>query len=192
MTAKLWEDYPEAIELDGETYALRLDFRSVLRALELTEDENWTARERAELQLGLLLEDPAQVPEGFAERLRLLGAIFSIFPRQTADEQREKHMDFVQDAGLIRSAFFRMGVDLTRENIHFFKFLELLGDVPEDTALARTIQIRAKPIPAANGHNQEEIAALLKAKQRVALEITEEERRRHFAASLKNSAVLRG
>ena len=64
--------------------------------------------------------------------------------------------------------------------------------MPEDSALMRTIDIRSKPMPKATAHNHEQIAALQKAKARVALKLTDEERMRSFAKALKNSTILRG
>jgi hypothetical protein len=93
---------------------------------------------------------------------------------------------------MIRSAFFRIGVDLTRDRMHILQFLELLADLPSDTALMRTIEIRAKPIPKPTKHNGEQIAKLQQAKARVAIRLSEEERREQFAASLKNATVMRG
>jgi hypothetical protein len=56
----------------------------------------------------------------------------------------------------------------------------------------RTIDIRQRPIPKPTKHNAEQIAALQKAKARVAIRMSEDERRARFAESLKNSTVLRG
>ena len=72
------------------------------------------------------------------------------------------------------------------------RFLELLRDLPPDTALMRTIEIRMRPVPKPDGHNAEQIAAIMKAKAAVAIKMSEEERRRSFAESLKNSSLLTG
>lgn len=93
---------------------------------------------------------------------------------------------------MIRTAFFRIGVDLLKEKIHFFQFLELLSDLPSDTALMRTVEIRQKPIPKPTKDNAEQIAALQRAKAKVAIKMSEDERRKRFIESLKNSNVLRG
>jgi hypothetical protein len=93
---------------------------------------------------------------------------------------------------MIRSAFFRIGIDLLKDKIHIIQFLELLADLPSDTALMRTVEIRQRPLPKPTKHNAEQIAALQKAKARVAIKITEEERRELFAQSLKNTTLLRG
>jgi hypothetical protein len=93
---------------------------------------------------------------------------------------------------MIRSAFFRIGVDLIRDRPHFLKFLELLSDLPSDTALMRTIQIRQAPIPQINEHNKDQVARLLEAKARCEIKLSEEERRAKFAGVLKQSSLYRG
>ena len=184
---KLYETYPEAVELDGRRIELDLDFRNVLRVLDLSSGD-WTERERTELSLCLLLKDPAQMPRTWAQQEKLLTAIFAIFPREEGETQStQRYLDFTQDAGKIRSAFYRIGIDLTKDSLHFFQFLELLADLPADTALMRTIEIRQRPIPKPNKHNGDEIAALTRAKARVAIKMSDEESRARFAASLKKS-----
>lgn len=189
---KLYEQYPERVTLpDGREYALDLDFKTVLRALDVQTEDCWTPLEKLELQCQLLLGDPSECPPGLQDRADLLSAIYALFPKPE-EEGRERYLDFEQDAAKIRSGFFRLGIDLTTARMHFFRFLELLADLPEDSALMRTIEIRQRPIPKPTKTNGEQIAALQKAKARVALKISEEERRRTFARALKNSTNLRG
>ena len=182
---RLYESYPESVRFEGREIPLDLDFRQVLRVLDLQKDKSWTELERVRLSVLLLLKDPADCPETAERQGALLSAVFALFPGPEGEDSGEKCMDFNQDAALIRSGFFRIGVDLTRERVHFFRFLELLADLPEDTALIRTINIRKKPLPKPNKHNAEEIAALQRAKARVALKLDEEERRGQFIRSLK-------
>lgn len=189
---KLYEQFPDRVTLpNGHEYRLDLDFKTVLRALDLQTEEGWTALEKEELQCRLLLADPQDCPDGVLERAQLLDAIYDLFPKPEQEGQ-ERYLDFQQDAGKIRSGFFRLGIDLTTARMHFFQFLELLADLPEDSALMRTVEIRQRPLPKPNKTNAEQIAALQKAKARVALKISDEERRRTFARALKNSTNLRG
>lgn len=184
---KLYEDYPDSVTVGGKSFALDLDFRNVLRVLDLQRDKEWTELERLKLSVMMLLQNPDDCPETVDEQAVLLAAIFNLFP--PGEDEGQKSLDFRQDAGLIRSAFWRIGIDLTRERLHFFRFLELLGDLPEDTALMRTIGIRRKPLPKPNKHNSEEIAALMKAKAKVAIQMDEDERLTRFTRSLKKLKI---
>ena len=189
----IYDPYPETIELDGKEYRLNMDFSRVLRVIDLSDDPGLTTADRIELQARLLLSDDRECPPDINAQARLVAAAMDLIPKGDNDgKTKERYIDFHQDAALIRSAFFRIGVDLTRDRLHINQFLELLGDLPSDTALMRTIDIRRKPIQKPTKYNADQIAELQKAKARVAIKLSEEERRAQFAESLKNSTVLRG
>lgn len=186
----IYDQYPEEVELDGKIYPLNLSYDRVLMAIDLQGDNSLTAQDRLETQCTLLLARRKDLPESDRTRARLLRAVLNLLPK--SEKTGEKYIDFHQDAAMIRSAFFRIGIDLLKDKIHIIQFLELLADLPSDTALMRTVEIRQRPLPKPTNHNAEQIAALQKAKDRVAIKITEEERRERFAQSLKNSTLLRG
>ena len=187
----IYDPYPDSVELDGKTYRLDLDFSNVLRVLDAQDDPTLTTADRIELQARLLLDDEKDLPRDVSERARLISATMELLPKgeKTAEP---RYIDFHQDAAMIRSAFFRIGVDLTRDRLHICQFLELLADLPTDTALMRTIDIRRRPLPKPTKDNAAQIAELQKAKARVAIKLSEDERRAQFAASLKNSGIMRG
>ena len=188
---RLYEPYPEEIELDGKTVKLDLSYDRVLRALDLQDETALTPEDKLELQCALLLAKGEEVPAEPGKQAELLLAVFELFPK-SEQESKERFIDFRQDAGMIRSAFFRIGVDLTRDRPHFIRFLELLADLPSDTALMRTIQIRQTPLPQLTEHNREQYARLVEAKARCAIKLSEEERRQKFAGKLKQSNIFRG
>lgn len=187
----IYDPYPESVELDGRTYDLDLAYDNVLRCIDISSDELLTDIDRLEVQTALLLAHPQDLPADPETQARLLAAIFDLLPK-SEKTTGEKYIDFHQDAAMIRSAFFRIGVDLQKERPHICRFLELLADFPSDTALMRTIEIRQRPLPKPTKYNADEIAALQKAKARVAIRMGEDERRERFARSLKNSTILKG
>jgi hypothetical protein len=188
---RLYEPYPEQIELDGKTIRLDLSYDRVLRALDLQDETVLTPEDKLELQCALMLAPGEEVPEGIEQQAAFLLAVFDLFPKKE-NKSKERYIDFRQDAEMIRSAFFRIGIDLIRDRPHFLKFLELLSDLPSDTALMRTVSIRQQPIPEITEHNKAQVARLLEAKQRCAIKLSEEERRKKFAAKLKNTTLLKG
>lgn len=187
----VYDPFPDYVELDGRGYWLNMAFDRVLRALDVQDMPELMPADKIELQAKLLLRDENDCPASTQDQARLVAAALDLLPK-SEHESRERYIDLHQDAAMIRSAFFRIGVDLARDHIHIQQFLELLADLPRDTALMRTVEIRAKPIPKPTKHNAEEIAALQAAKARVAIRISEEERMARFAESLRNSSVLRG
>ena len=184
----IYDPYPDRVTVDGKTYRLDLRWDNVLRAMDAQANDALSQRDRLTVMLTLLLKH--KPPKDGATCARILREIMELFPH--SDKPQTRYIDFHQDAKLIRSAFLRMGYDLSTSRMHFFQFLELLGDSPDDTALARVIDIRRRPIPEPNKHNGKMIAALMEAKSKVAIRLPEEEQRRMFAESLKQSNVLRG
>lgn len=187
----IYDAYPEEIKIDGKPYALNMSFDRVLRVFDVQDMEELTAADKLEVQCALLLSDNEPLPRSRDIQAKIVKAAMDLLPKPEK-KSNERYLDFHQDAAMIRSAFFRIGIDLTRDRPHILQFLELLADLPSDTALMRTVEIRAKPIPKATKHNAEQIARLQEAKARVAIKVSEEERRQRFADSLKNSTVMRG
>ena len=181
----IYDPYPDQIETkNGHVYRVNLAFDRVLKCLDTDENEpGMTKADRLTVKCAWLLDEGESIPDDPEEQAQILNAVFDLFPK--GDDSGERYLDFHQDAAMIRSAFFRIGIDLTKQKIHFLQFLELLADLPKDTALMRTVEIRQRPIPQATKDNADQIAALLKAKERVALKVSEDERRKHFMESLK-------
>lgn len=183
--ANIYDPYPDRVEVDGNVYLLDLAYDNVLKAIDICNDDCLTRSDRTEVMCALLLAFPDKDTPGTYEGcVRLLNAIFELFPK--GEETHEKTIDFHQDAAMIRSAFFRIGVDLLKDRIHFFQFMELLADLPKDTALMRTIDIRTRPIPKPTKDNREQIAELQRLKAKVAIKMSEEDRRKQFMESIKN------
>ncbi len=187
----IYDDYPNSVVIDGKQYNLNLSYDRVLMAVDLQDDATMTIQDRTETQCVLLLERGYKdLPKTTREQQKLLTAVFDLLPK--GERTGEKYIDFHQDAAMIRSAFFRIGVDLLKDKIHFLQFLELLADLPKDTALMRVVDIRSKPIPAPTEHNREYIKALTEAKARVAIRYSEQEAQERFMQALKNATIGRG
>lgn len=188
----IYDPYPTTVEIDGKTIELDMDFATVLRVIDVQDDPALMTADKLELQTLLLLADPDDLPDDPAEQARIIAAAMELLPHaEKSDEPR--YLDFHQDAALIRSGFMRAyGIDLTRDPLHICQFLELLADLPSDTALMRTIDIRRRPIPKLTKDNAEQVAELQRLKAKVAIKYSEDERRQQFAQSLKNSTALRG
>lgn len=183
----IYDPYPDRVEANGRVYQLDLAYDRVLRCIDVEEEPGLTSADKRVIQCAWLLADENDIPESIQEQTELLKAVFDLLPKGDEKHSGEKSIDFHQDAAMIRSAFFRIGVDLTRDKIHFLQFCELLSDLPQDTALMRTVEIRQRPYPKPTKENAEQIAALRKAKERVAIRMSDEERRARFMESLKHN-----
>ena len=179
---KLQERLPKGVMADGKFYKLDFDFRNVFNMIDILDDENLLPEAREFNALKCLTKHPRNVHKVLAEVKKLLFKA----PRKA---NGQKVTDFVQDAGLIRSAFRQVyGIDLFRDRLHWIEFTELLNAIPEGNRYSDVVGIRARPIPAPTKWNQSEREWLIRAKSDVALEMTEKERAERYDKDVQNIA----
>jgi hypothetical protein len=184
----IYDAYPESVIVDGEEMRVNFGYDRILKVIDVQSMEDLTPADKIDLQSRLLFDDP---PETIEKQAKAITAVFALFPK-AEENSGERYIDFHQDAALIRSGFMRIGIDLTKNRIHFFQFLELLGDLPTDSALMRVIDIRRRPVPKMTEANKEYVHELMKAKARCAIKMSDEERREQFTRKLKQTSILRG
>ena len=117
----IYDQYPDSVEVDGRVYYIDLSYDRVLRVIDAQDDAALTDADRIDYQARLLIADGSRVPRGVEEQARFLRAVFELFPKPE-HTSTERYIDFHQDAAMIRSGFFRIGIDLTKQKIHFFQF----------------------------------------------------------------------
>ena len=171
---RLFDSLPDSITVDGKRYKCDFDFRNVLRMLETMQREDLIPDARDYLCAKCVCNAPKNAGKVYNE---LCSVLFEKRP-----ETGEKRLtSYEQDAGLIRSAFRQVyGIDLFRDKLHWFEFIELLQNLPEGNRYEEIIGIRARPLPAPNKYNQKEREWLLKAKQSVALHLNEKEQEKKY------------
>lgn len=179
---KLQDRLPEGVEVDGKFYKLDFDFRNVFRMIDILDEANLMPEAREYNALKCLTKHPRNVHKVLSEVKKLLFKS----PRKASGQ---KVTDFIQDAGLIRSAFRQVyGIDLYRDRLHWIEFTELLNAIPEGNRYSEVVGIRARPIPAPTKWNQNERNWLIRAKSDVALEMSEKERAERYDKDVQNIA----
>ena len=180
---KLQDRLPEGVTVDGKFYKMDFDFRNVFRMTEVLDDETLLPEAKAYNALHCLCKRPKNV-------LKVLEAVKGLLfkaPRKKGP----KVTDFEQDAGMIRAAFRQAyGIDLYRDRLHWIEFTELLNAIPEGNRYSEVVGIRARPLPAATKWNHAEREWLIKAKQDVALEMTDKERAEKYQQDVANIAAV--
>lgn len=181
----VFDAYPDSVVVSGKSYRVNLGYDRVLMAMEISNYQDMLPEDLLAAYIAIFkTEDWPK--HNMVEQAKIAEAVFTLFPQ--TKESGLRTMDFQQDAKMIRSAFMRAyHIDLTTKKINWFQFVELLQDLPTDTALMRTIDIRQRPLPKPTKNNQEEIAELKKQKARVALKISDEERSKAFSQSIKKA-----
>ena len=177
---KLYETPPDGVTVGGKFYALDLDFRNVLRMMEVLEQDNLHPNAREFLALKCLTKHPKNVPEVLKAVKELL---FGAQPKAGG----ERITSFEQDAGLIRTAFRQeYGINLFRDKLHWMEFTELLHNLPGGNRYEEVLGIRSRQLPAPTKYNQKEREWLIKAKQQCALHMTEAEAARKYEQDVSN------
>ncbi len=154
----LTDRLPDYVTLDGRKYGIRTDFRRWILMLELFDEcrEKSTARidalTAALSSMPLVMKNPDECSSLPAEeKIRLLGelarfAAFGVKEDKRSDGREtdvEQAFDFYADAGLILSSFLsEYGIDLTKESMHWWKFLTLLRSLPSESDFMRVVRLR--------------------------------------------------
>jgi len=178
---KLHERLPDSITVDGKRYKCDFDFRNVLKMLEIMQRDDIWPDARDYLCARCCVK---KVPKNASGVYNALCAI--LFPAAT-ETCGKRLTSYEQDAALIRTAFRQVyGIDLFRAKLHWLEFTELMQYLPEGCRYEETIGIRARPMPAQTKYNAKEREWLMKAKQSVALHLTEKEQERKYETDVSN------
>ena len=181
---------PWSVTLDsGRRIKLYASFDRVLAFLDVLQSKSMMEEDAEKTALFLLFGDQRLSARETQQALAKAQSI--LFEQQKCKDSGPRVMDFHQDAALILAAFRQAyGIDLFQEQgrLHWLEFLALLSGIPQNTRLSEVMEIRACKVPPATKSNHEQVRALLKAKAKYAIRISEEERRAQWQAGLQNIA----
>ena len=177
---KLYERLPDSVTVGRRRFRLDLDFRNVLRMMEIISREDLLADAREYLALRCITK-----PKGDIHAL-LTAVMGLLFPAHEKTDSKEKITDFNQDADLIRAAFLQSyGINLYRDKLHWLEFSGLLSSLPEGSRYSDILGIRTRPMPAPTKWNAEERAWLAKAKAQYAVHMNENEAENSYQNGLR-------
>lgn len=187
MKLKLCERLPDSITVDGKKYRLDLDFRNVLRMMDIMGREDLLAEARNYLSLKCVMK---KVPKNTAGAMSALSALLFPEPKKKSGKPSQRVTDYEQDAELIRAAFMQSyHINLWRDKLHWLEFTALLSNLPEGSRYSDIIGIRVRPLPEPTKYNAKERQWLIEAKARFAIEPTEKEQQEAFEASLHETTL---
>lgn len=182
---KLQEPLPRAFRLGRRRYRVDLDFRNVLRLIDILARDDLIPEAREYLALRCVMRRPPKDAHAGVEALRAL-----LFPAAKPSADKQKITDFEQDADLIRAAFLQAyGINLYRDRLHWLEFSSLLAGLPEGSRYSEVIGIRVRPMPAPTKYNQEERRWLARAKAEYAVRMNEKETAQSLEAGLRSVAL---
>ena len=182
---KLTDRLPYSVTYMGKRYKLRPWFDNVLRVLEIEESTDLLESEKLDLMLYELIKGKYPLDAG------LLNAATKTLFVFKSGKSEQKTMDYEQDADLIYSGMMQAyGIDLfkVQGKLHWWSFVALLNGLPDNCKLAQVLHVRVMPIPKPTKYNGEERAKIVRLKQDVALELSEEEKKKNLQAGLAKVA----
>lgn len=162
---------------DYKGYELNTDFRVGIQLTLLLEDETFPEDVRLLTALKLLYKDGTPpLEEAIRGMLWFLSCGKS--EQRTENEKEEnttdKAIDFSVDSLDIWGAFWSKGIDLTKVNMHWFKFITALGYIDKDCPLAQKMSYRTTDLSKLKGDTKK-FYAELKEKYRIKPVYTPEE-----------------
>ncbi len=142
----LIEQFPEAIEINGVAYAVNTDYRVGLQIMEDMENPEWSRDELNFIVLNRLYKNPPQDSDDFLAAIEkgmkyLNGGEMP----SGSTEGKPRLYSFKKDAALIYSAFNQThGIDLQKEEMHWWRFQALFMDLGADTAFMSLVNLRRR------------------------------------------------
>lgn len=174
---KLYENLPDSVMVSGKRIRVDLDFRNVLKMIDIMARDELIPAAREWLALKCICKHP---------KPGMLKAVIDLL-FSGEKPNGEKITDFSQDADLIRAAFLQAyGINLFRDKLHWFEFCCLLSCIPEGNKYSEVLSVRARPIPAATKYNAKEREWLMRAKAEYRLKLSEEEMQEKYESDVSN------
>lgn len=176
---------PQAIKLGGVYYPIRSDFRLWLRIGEQIQN---IGKDPAACALRVISEAYKKVPpapdEAMDGILWFLGG--GRKGKGKKGGKKERIYDFEADAEYIFSAFYQQyHIDLTETDMHWWKFLALLGGLNEDCLFVKIMGYRSQDLAKIKDKEQRSYYRKMKALYRLPDIRTKEEKEKDFINALE-------
>lgn len=148
MQSFLIEQFPEAIEVNGEILSVNSDFCVGLQIMSDFENPEFDQSEKAYLMLNRLYKDLPEDRDAdfYEEALKKATKFLNAGDDSTRDvEGKPRLYSFGKDARLIYSAFSQThGVDLQTAEIHWWRFMALFLDLGANTSFSSMVSLRKR------------------------------------------------
>ena len=165
-------NYPEYVKVNDRKYKIRTDFRIALKCNNIAQDNSIGEFERALAIIYTLFEDGLEHEEDYNELLKYATKYLGC-GKEVVENNDEPDMDFDEDMAYIEASFMSdYHIDLTKENMHWWKFNKLMNGLSNSETgncciLNRIRNLRT--LDTKDIKDAKEKAKIEKAKQQVAL-----------------------
>lgn len=185
---------PDMVEINGELYPIRSDFRTSILFELLMSDPRLSESQKILGALNLyyerLPEDVQSIPSALKAAITFYNLGKDIESKDNSNNKdssgtKRKFYSFEHDSEYIYTSFLTAyGIDLTEADLHWWKFRILFNNLPEDTIMKKIIEIRASKIT--SNMSKEEKRRLRKLKKIYELPQDQEIREQEFNDSLNS------
>ena len=137
---------PTTVELGGEEFAIRTDYRDILDILEMLSDPDLDNDDKAEAILEMFYPDYEKIPYSqYEAAIHQCIAFINCGEEECREERRAKIMDWQQDFALIASPVNHvLGVEIRSvEYLHWWTFIGAYQEIG-DCTFAQVVNIRTK------------------------------------------------
>lgn len=171
----LLDELPEKVTINSTEYAINSDFRTVIKAEILIEKEpKDLIKQVLQLFFPVLPHNAEQAVEKFIWFYRCGQCSGS---SGSSGSSGQKAYSFEYDGNYIYSAFFQQyGIDLAKENLHWWQFKALFNSLSEDCLFTKIMQYRTAEITSDMPKKEKE--RIRKLKRIYALPLSENEQKR--------------
>lgn len=159
--------YPYYAEIDEKQYKINTDYKIALACMRIVDDEDISDIERAYAIVGLLFGEDTMILNmekaiDIARKYLMCGKTFE------EQEQSPADMDYEQDGNLIQASFMSdYKIDLEKEELHWWKFCDLISGLTDQSILNKVRDIRNWDI--SNVTDTKERSKIIRAKEKVAI-----------------------
>jgi hypothetical protein len=195
-TPKLYTKLPQYLRCGNFFVKINPAFHVVLQCQQIINDTILTEQEKVDLCVSRII-CPGFFMHVFSGKQRKLifKEYFENFVQMgpTKNDHSARAFDFTQDATYIYAAFWQCyGIDLlgTHKNLHWWKFMMLLGGLSSDTRFMEIVGIRTAKLPKPTKYNAEMRADLMRKKALFGLKLSEEERTANVQQGFVKLAVM--
>lgn len=134
---------PQYVEIEGKKYKINTSFKVALKCDEVYSREDISAYEKLLAIIYLLFGDEGLKDKENYDKLIDLAIKYLLCGEEPDNSNEKPDMDFKEDYRLIKASFRTdYGIDIDKENLHWWDFYTYLNGLKEDSILNRIRGVR--------------------------------------------------
>lgn len=187
----LFEPFPDLAQVDGELFPIETSWRkmALIETLLFNDKVSETYKYYKILDIFYKGKTPKNTQRAIDEFMKFYRCYNGV-ENGTIHKENKKVLRgycFEEDSTLLFNAFYKMGIDLTTDNMHWFKFKALLTEIPKDCTLYNLIYIRTVDI---KGLDKQQKKYILEYRKKYSLEKTREKAEKILTLEQRNKAFI--